>query len=462
MGPRLGAKTSLLQSAQLLLTTCILQPVGGTEVRLAAVTKECPPKIHPSLQPHGLFGCPMAIDEETAGPRPVDWSPWTHPPECLTAGYDPKNGTKYCIYTNSAHGHRGVSLITTPDTAANIVEMLDDFNPDFMREQLGPYRPTNNRTYAVPIRRDTGAGLPESVGEQRSYEVVDIPYKGKGVIATQRIKRGEVIMVDFASLVLHLAFPGSVRRLDGYELLLKATRQLAEPERVLGLARRRDHPPNVVEDVLRTNAFQFELDDKPHMALYADIARINHACDPNAYFQSSQSSLAARVIAFRDIEPGEELSLSYVDVGKTHEERQRALQRWGFTCTCAMCTAPASEIAASDARRTRIRALKADIVEALNGGDGNNTNKNKNLDKAIEMAHEVVVLVRREELRSLYAEQYDALGRLYWAAGDQARGVAHARLGLKALEDIGYIEPDEEHLPKLLATYGEAGSGAQR
>ena len=120
--------------------------------------------------------------------------------------------------------------------------------------------------------------------------------------------------------------------------------------------------------------------------------RINHACDPNAYFQSSQSSLAARVIAFRDIEPGEELSLSYVDVGKTHEERQRALQRWGFTCTCAMCTAPASEIAASDARRTRIRALKADIVEALNGGDGNNTNKNKNLDKAIEMAHEVVVL----------------------------------------------------------------------
>ncbi|RYP04755.1 hypothetical protein DL765_010073 [Monosporascus sp. GIB2] len=453
---------SLLQTAQLLLTACILQPVGGTEVQLAAVRKECPPKIHPSLQPHGLFGCPIAIDEETAGPRPVDWSPWTHPPECLTAGFDRKNGTKYCIYTNSAHGHRGVSLITTPETAANIVELLDDFNPDFMREQLDPYRSTSNRTYAVPIRRDTGTELPESAGEQRSYEIVDTPYKGKGVVATRRIKRGEVIMVDFASLVLDLAFPGSVRRLDGYELLLKAVGKLAEPERVLGLARRRDHPPNVVEDVLRTNSFQFELDGKPHMALYPDIARINHACDPNAYFQSSQPSLAARVIAFRDIEPGEELSLSYVDVGKTYEERQHALQRWGFTCTCAMCTAPASEIAASDARRTRIRALKADIVEALNGRDGNDKVKHKSLDRAIEMAHEVVALVHREELRSLYAEQYDALGRLYWAAGDRARGVAHARLSLKALKDIGYVEPDEEHLPKLLATYGEAGSGIQR
>ncbi|RYP67269.1 hypothetical protein DL771_007358 [Monosporascus sp. 5C6A] len=474
------AKTSLLQSAQLLLTTCILQPVGGTDVQLAAVTKECPPKIHPSLQPHGLFGCPVAIDEETAGPRPIDWSPWTHPPVCLTAGYDRKDGTKYCIYTNSAYGHSGVSLITTPDTAANIVELLDDFNPDFMREQLDPYRSTSNRTYAVPIRRDTGTGLPESTGKRRSYEVVDIPYKGKGVVATRRIKRGEVIMVDFASLVLHLAFPGSVRRLDGYELLLKAAGQLAEPEKVLGLARRRDHPPNVVEDVLRTNSFQFELDDKPHMALYADIAVSLPESFEKAYVkvdrltsesiedkpwlqpESSQSSLAARVIAFRDIEPGEELSLSYVDVGKTHEERQRALQRWGFTCTCAMCTASDSQIAASDARRTRIRALKAGIVEVLNVRDGSNKSKSGNLDRAIEMAHEVVVLVRREELRSLYAEQYDVLGRLYWAAGDRARAVAHARLSLKALEDIGYIEPDEEHLPKLLATYGEAGSGGQR
>ena len=259
-------------------------------MQLAAVARECPTKVHPSLQPHWRFGCPAAIDEETVGPEPVDWSPWTHPPVCITASAsagvassnkkgssNSRNATapdKYCVYTNSAHGHRGVSLITTPETAASVVELLDDFNTEFMRPLAVS---TDNDVHGSGRRMNSSSsgttddGSDE--GDDRPYKVVEMPEKGgKGMVATRKIRRAEVVMVDFASMVLDLAFPRSVRRLDGYELLTQAANQLADPARVLGLARKREHPPNLVEDVVRTNAFHFELDEKPHMALYADVA----------------------------------------------------------------------------------------------------------------------------------------------------------------------------------------------
>lgn len=270
MGSRSGTASLLQAAQQLLLVASLVRPTrGGTEIQLAAVARECPTKIHPSLQPHGRFGCAIALDEETVGPEPVDWSPWTHPPGCLAANAH-SNVTKYCLYTNSAHGHHGVSLITTPETAANAAELLDDFNADFLRP-LGSHVNVPRRSGNGTAVED-GARASDDEDDHRPYEVVDMPGKGKGVVARRRISRAEVVMVDFASIVLDLAFPRAVRRLDGYDLLDQAVRQLGDHERVLNLARKREHPPNVVEDVLRTNAFHFELDGKAHMALFADIA----------------------------------------------------------------------------------------------------------------------------------------------------------------------------------------------
>ena len=195
------------------------------------------------------------------------------------------------------------------------------------------------------------------------------------------------------------------------------------------------------------------------------------------------------MIAFRDIEAGEELTLSCkhlfpttpvftmltrhhadIDLGKTHADRQRALQRWGFTCTCAICTAKASEIAESDARRSRIQELKESVVQALSPSpsapsdtqaeeEGDSKDRAQRLADAISHAEEALSLARAEELRSLYAEQHDALGRLYWAAGDRELAVEHARLSLEVLEQVGYVAHDPAHLPRLLRTYGRLGVG---
>ena len=81
----------------------------------------------------------------------------------------------------------------------------------------------------------------------------------------------------------------------------------------------------------------------------------------------------------------------------------------------------------------------------------------RDLGTAIDAAEEALALMRREHLRSLLAEQHDTLGRLHWAAGDRALGLEHARMSIEVLEDVGYIEHDDEHLPRLLGTYGEPG-----
>lgn len=40
------------------------------------------------------------------------------------------------------------------------------------------------------------------------------------------------------------------------------------------------------------------------------VKRINHACDPNAFVMFSNSGFSLGIKAYRDIEPGEEISVS--------------------------------------------------------------------------------------------------------------------------------------------------------
>jgi hypothetical protein len=49
------------------------------------------------------------------------------------------------------------------------------------------------------------------------------------------------------------------------------------------------------------------------------------------------SGLRAEMVALRPIAAGEELLQSYVDEGLPFQERQLALQEYGFTCQCPRC-----------------------------------------------------------------------------------------------------------------------------
>ncbi|KAI2615974.1 hypothetical protein GGR54DRAFT_610661 [Hypoxylon sp. NC1633] len=251
-------------------------------------------------------------------------------------------------------------------------------------------------------------------------------------------------MADWASVIVDLNFPTSVKRAQGYRLLHKATDQLSDPDRVLQLARSSAFSADIIEDVLRTNAFSYALADEPHMALYPDVSRVNHACRPNAFIRFTPMSLAVSIVALKDIEAGEEISITYVPMGKTREERQAALQKWGFNCTCALCTASKAEIAASDYRREKIKAMRQEVLEAVEAWDGT---------KAVRLTHEVLELMRAEDLAPLYASQYEIMARLYWKARDTKTGTRYAQMSIDTLVDQGYLESSPEALPALLKSF---------
>lgn len=66
-------------------------------------------------------------------------------------------------------------------------------------------------------------------------------------------------------------------------------------------------------------------------------ALINHSCDPNAHHLSEGPELVVR--SSRTIAKNEEITISYIDVTRSFEERQEKLfTAYAFACQCCRCT----------------------------------------------------------------------------------------------------------------------------
>ncbi|KAF8941447.1 hypothetical protein EDD21DRAFT_353425 [Dissophora ornata] len=73
------------------------------------------------------------------------------------------------------------------------------------------------------------------------------------------------------------------------------------------------------------------------LALYVQcMPYVNHSCVPNCVYTFRGSRVECRVI--RDIQPGEEMTISYIDQIGTTQERQAQLKaQYHFTCDCPLC-----------------------------------------------------------------------------------------------------------------------------
>lgn len=133
-------------------------------------------------------------------------------------------------------------------------------------------------------------------------------------------------------------------------------------------------------------------------------------------------------------------------LGQTFEERQHALKRWGFTCTCEFCMAPSEQTIESDYRRNRVEKLRADTLAAVKDGK---------LHTAIRICHEILDLLNIEDLTSLMPEQYEILARLYWKMKDKENSEKYAREALGILERHTFLDSQnqERDLHRLLQTF---------
>ncbi|XP_030449090.2 histone-lysine N-methyltransferase ATXR4 [Syzygium oleosum] len=91
------------------------------------------------------------------------------------------------------------------------------------------------------------------------------------------------------------------------------------------------------EDLLSMAAASVEAEAAVGNAVYMLPSFYNHDCDPNTHIIWLEDAVA-RLKALRDIEPGEELRICYIDASLDRDARQSLLsQGFGFRCDCPRC-----------------------------------------------------------------------------------------------------------------------------
>lgn len=219
----------------LLLSLSLLLP-------LTTATQCLPPTHGPLRWPLANPSCALPIDDTVPTNLPARYSPWTQPPVCESATGPGR--TKYCVYANSHHGAQGMTLVTKPSTAAASLSLgALDFTPP----------PPDNATKAA-------------------YAIVDVPGRGKGVVATRPIKKWETFMVDYAVMMVDEEFAVDVPARRGYALLARAVEGLGDPGSIRGLGMSSGMARDPVENVLRTNAFRAVVGGELHMAVYPVVS----------------------------------------------------------------------------------------------------------------------------------------------------------------------------------------------
>jgi len=72
-------------------------------------------------------------------------------------------------------------------------------------------------------------------------------------------------------------------------------------------------------------------------SLFANVARINHSCGPNARASYAPASGAEAIYSVCDIASGEEIEIAYFDLTLNRTRRKTRTEDWNFTCRCRAC-----------------------------------------------------------------------------------------------------------------------------
>ncbi|KAH6847771.1 RmlC-like cupin domain-containing protein [Chaetomium sp. MPI-CAGE-AT-0009] len=208
-----------------------------------------------------------------------------------------------------------------------------------------------------------------------------------------------------------------------------AAERLGEVGVVEGLAKRaagrggsEERGMSEMEDVMLTNSFAVTVGGKDCLFLGVCLR-----------------TLAMTVWSARDIEVGEEITITYSVAGLTSEERQESLENiWGFKCQCPLCTAEPAALSASDDRRKEVRLLQDKVIVLAKKGD---------FHEAVEASERLFALVEEEGLTEQMGGMYEVPARLYYHIGNLEKALEYT---LKTRHEIdGYGVPDEKGEEKI-------------
>ncbi|KAF2746377.1 SET domain-containing protein, partial [Sporormia fimetaria CBS 119925] len=217
------------------------------------------------------------------------------------------------------------------------------------------------------------------------YEVRLASGKGYGCFAIKPIKRGTRIIAESPLIFCPVAFY--------YENDIKEPFSKLSPEQqalyfTLHSAHNQDpskYPKHIHPSVDESERCRIEEQRKARMAKEASVvsifqtncmqmeggaavfpycARFNHSCNANATFSWNPAIWKQTVHAMRDIEEGEEITISYCDITLDRASRRWELMHYGFECECPACDDdedPESFAAQTGPRRFRLMEIEEEL-----------------------------------------------------------------------------------------------------
>lgn len=208
--------------------------------------------------------------------------------------------------------------------------------------------------------------MPNAMTGNAMYAVRDVPGKGKGLVAIERISKGTRILSEEPIITVPHDRPGS-KPLQ--TIVFQQVKALSESQRHTFLSMRNIHAyRNTAEQylgIVRTNALPIGTNGIDG-GIFLEACRINHACDNNAQKNWNENIERHTVHALRDIEQGEEITICYLAILKNRKARQEAFQaKFGCACSCRLCSLPPEQSQETDKRLDEIHRL-----ENLIGGGG--------------------------------------------------------------------------------------------
>lgn len=255
----------------------------------------------------------------------------------------------YCVYANpSFAGNRGIAIISDGDTA-NVLANLPVF---------------------VDLASRGAEDLLTTVNinsQSQGVETKNIPGKGRGLVASRPIYRGEQIMAYTPALVIHRAFVDDLGRPEQLYLLRDAVSRLPTRTRVVfwkQLGHTHEADDTDILEIVMNNSFNLplSLSGVNFIGNFPEVSMYNHDCRPSVAFHL-ESGLVHRTHAVRTAAAGEELSISYVDSYRAREVRRaRTKKNWGFECACTQCMLSEALRNASDHRLWRIYEVENSLL----------------------------------------------------------------------------------------------------
>ncbi|XP_041660665.1 N-lysine methyltransferase SMYD2-B [Cheilinus undulatus] len=113
------------------------------------------------------------------------------------------------------------------------------------------------------------------------------------------------------------------------------------------------------------NGFTIEDDELSHLgtAVYPDVALINHSCLPSVIV--TYNGTAAEIRAVKDMKPGDEVLISYIDLlYPTDDRNNRLRESYYFTCDCQECKSKSKDKVKLKVRK-RSDPIEEDVINNM-------------------------------------------------------------------------------------------------